>query len=193
MVACICGSTQKKPRKQLFLLMFMSSTLICRALSASNLPLILRLQAELYPAELHESAAFFMNRIALAAATCRVVMNAQRLAGYLIAYPWDSGLPPALDLPLDALPVRADCWFVHDCAVARWAQGKGVARMMLRDSARSAAQAGLTRASLVSLASAVTYWEKQGYAAATSSADLARKLAGYGTGAVYMSRALPAQ
>ncbi|WP_094810284.1 GNAT family N-acetyltransferase [Bordetella genomosp. 12] len=171
----------------------MLENLICRPLDANDLPRILHLQTEVYPGDLHETAAFFLNRLGLAAATCRVALHGPRLAGYLIAYPWNSGLPPALNRQLAALPADADCWFVHDCAVAPWAQGAGVARLMLRDSARSAALAGLTRASLVSLAPAVAYWEKQGYVAAAASAALAAKLAGYGEGAVYMSRSLPDQ
>ncbi len=79
--------------------------------------------------------------------------------------------------------------------IARWRRrpGAGVAGLMLRDSARAAARAGLTRASLVSLAPAVRYWTKLGYVPATPSAPLAAKLAGYGAGAVYMARDIPFQ
>lgn len=162
-------------------------------MATNDLPLILRLQADVYPANLLESADFFLNRLELAPATCRVAVRGGKLVAYLVAYPWHSGLPPALNLPLQALPADADCWFVHDCAVAPQAQGTGVAALMLRDSARAAARAGLTRAGLVSLAPAVRYWEKLGYLAAAPSAPLTAKLAGYGAGAVYMSRDIPFQ
>ncbi|ANY14958.1 GNAT family N-acetyltransferase [Bordetella pseudohinzii] len=171
----------------------MPHALRCRPLAADDLPLILRLQAAVYPEDLLETADFFLNRLELASATCRVALRGGSLVGYLVAYPWRSGLPPALNLPLQALPADADSWFVHDCAVAPQAQGAGVAGLMLRDSARAAARAGLTRASLVSLAPAVRYWTKLGYVPATPSAPLAAKLAGYGAGAVYMARDIPFQ
>ncbi len=87
-------------------------------LAADDLPLILCLQAAVYPEDLLESADFFLNRLELASATCRVAVRGGSLVGYLVAYPWRSGLPPALNLPLQALPADADSWFVHDCAVA---------------------------------------------------------------------------
>lgn len=159
-------------------------------MTVSDLTAVLALQAQVYPADILEEEAFFLNRLALAASTCRVTIRQERLLGYLIAYPWSADLPPALNQPLDRLPQGASSWFVHDCAVSPQAQGLGLAGLMLRDSALSAGQAGLTRASLVSLAPAVGYWEKQGYQPMPHTPALAAKLAGYGPGASYMSRTL---
>lgn len=92
---------------------------------------VLRVQAAVYPASLLESAALFQNRIEIAPATCQVALDGQDLIGYLIAYPWDAGLPPALDRSLERLPGAADTWFVHDCAVLPAAQGGGVAAALL--------------------------------------------------------------
>ncbi|MFJ1299632.1 GNAT family N-acetyltransferase [Pseudomonadota bacterium AL_CKDN230030165-1A_HGKHYDSX7] len=161
-----------------------------RAMLAGDIHAVLEIQAAVYPADLLEEAAFFANRLALAPQTCRVAERDGALVGYLIAYPWDTGLPATLNQTLAALPSPATTWFVHDCAVAPQAQGLGVAAALLEDSATGAREAGLRRAALVSLAPAVTYWQRRGYRPEAESGALRAKLAQYGDGAVYMSRAL---
>ncbi|MBQ2649113.1 MAG: GNAT family N-acetyltransferase [Achromobacter sp.] len=162
---------------------------------AGDVDAILEVQAGAYPGFLLESADFFLNRLALAPAHCWVAQAAtprDRLLGYLVSYPWDAGLPPTLDAPLTTLPEPADHWFLHDCAVAPSAQGLGVGQALLRTAAGRATQAGLRRASLVSLGSAVGYWLRHGYApVAGGGRDLAAKLEGYGPQASYMARAFP--
>ncbi len=164
-----------------------------RPMLASDVDAILGLQTLAYPGFLLESAGFFQNRLALAPLHCWVAQASRDgLLGYLISYPWDAGLPPALDVALPALPADADHWFLHDCAVAPSAQGLGVGQALLRAAAASAHAGGLRRASLVSLESAVGYWQRHGYLPVSAdSADLAEKLAGYGPRAQYMSRAFP--
>ncbi|CFN29725.1 acetyltransferase [Bordetella pertussis] len=147
---------------------------------------VLRVQAAVYPASLLESAALFQNRIEIAPATCQVALDGQDLIGYLIAYPWDAGLPPALDQSLERLPGAADTWFVHDCAVLPAAQGGGVAAALLAGGRAQARRLGLRRASLVALAQAVGYWLRHGYQPLADSDALRAKLAGYGDGARYM-------
>ncbi|MGE8689134.1 MAG: GNAT family N-acetyltransferase [Achromobacter sp.] len=158
---------------------------------------ILAAQTLAYPDFLLESAGFFQNRLALAPSHCWVADTAapagrDGLLGYLISYPWDAGLPPALDVALESLPAGADHWFLHDCAVVPRAQGLGVGQALVRAAAGSALEHGLRRASLVSLGSATGYWRRQGYAPmAVAGAGLAAKLAGYGPQAQYMARELP--
>lgn len=181
---------------------------------ASDVAGILDAQALAYPGFLLESADFFLNRLSLAPGYCWVARATDGgcLLGYLISYPWDQGLPPALDVPLNELPAGADHWFLHDCAVVPAAQGLGVGQALLRTAATAATENGMRRASLVSLESAVGYWLRHGYATATGFAadaagdsaeilaeeladelakKLAEKLAGYGPGARYLSRSIP--
>ena len=162
---------------------------------AGDVDAILEVQAVAYPGFLLESADFFLNRLALAPAHCWVAQAAapgDGLLGYLVSYPWDAGLPPTLDAPLTTLPEPADHWFLHDCAVAPSAQGLGVGQALLRAAAEYATQAGLQRASRVSLGSAVGYWLRHGYApVAAGGRELAAKLEGYGPQASYMARAFP--
>lgn len=168
-----------------------------RPMLASDVDAILLAQTLAYPRFLLESAEFFLNRLALAPQYCWVAQAGEGLAGkelfgYLVSYPWDAGLPPALDVPLTALPAGADHWFLHDCAVVPEAQGLGVGQALVRAAAGRAMHNGLTHASLVSLASAAGYWLRHGYAPlAADSAGLAEKLAGYGPNASYMSRGFP--
>lgn len=161
---------------------------------ASDVDSLLAAQTLAYPDFLLESAEFFLNRLALAPAHCWVAhaVEGEGLLGYLISYPWDAGLPPALGVSLEALPDHADHWFLHDCAVVPAAQGLGVGQALLRAAASQAMEQGLRRASLVSLASAVGYWLRHGYAPNTIHTDaLTEKLAGYGPEARYMSRGFP--
>ncbi|KNE25304.1 acetyltransferase [Achromobacter spanius] len=169
-----------------------------RPMLASDVDGILDTQALAYPDFLLESAAFFLNRLLLAPDHCWVACASDddALLGYLISYPWDAGLPPALGVALTALPAQADHWFLHDCAVAPAAQGLGVGRALLHTAATRAVECGLQRASLVSLASAASYWHRHGYRPLPATPDqndlaLADKLAGYGPQARYLARGLP--
>lgn len=168
-----------------------------RPMLASDVDGILDAQALAYPDFLLESAAFFLNRLTLAPAYCWVAHASDdtALLGYLISYPWDAGLPPALDVALSTLPAHADHWFLHDCAVVPSAQGLGLGQALVQTAAATARDNGLRHASLVSLESAVSYWLRHGYGPIATSndalaAELAEKLAGYGPRARYLSRAI---
>ena len=108
---------------------------------------ILAVQALAYPGFLLESAGFFLNRLALAPRHCWIADGAESgTLGCLISYPWDAGLPPVLDVELDAPPDGADHWFLHDCAVSPAAQAWAWARRCC-DRRPAAASQGLLRAS----------------------------------------------
>ncbi len=165
-----------------------------RPLLPTDIDGVLAIQSEAYPDFLLESRDFFSNRLNLAPAHCWVASADEQLLGYLIAYPWSSALPPTLDIPLLELPADADHWFLHDCAVSPEAQGLGLGRQLLHTGFIGAIDAGLWRASLVSLASATPFWLRQGYVPVDwQSAALAEKLAGYGPQACYMTRSIPTQ
>lgn len=161
-----------------------------RPMCRTDIDEVLRIQALAYAqsALLLEDEHFFLNRLRLSPQTCWVADASERLLGYLVSYPWTRQLPPALNQPLEALPVRADSWFLHDCAIDPEAQGQGVASRLLRHARQYAADLGLEHASLVSLGSACGYWRKQGYRSIGSDDDevLKDKLDEYGQGARYM-------
>ncbi|WP_423786713.1 GNAT family N-acetyltransferase [Kerstersia gyiorum] len=162
-------------------------------MSLADLDAVLALQAQVYDADLLEDADFYANRLALAQASCWVARaDDAQVCGYLISYPWDAGLPPALNARLETLPQPADTWFLHDCAVAPRMAGRGVASSMLAFGRQWARMSGMRRAALVSLAHACRYWSRHGFepVTITPGSPVADKLAGYGTGASWMTLAL---
>ncbi|CAM4303818.1 GNAT family N-acetyltransferase [Kerstersia similis] len=158
-----------------------------------DLDAVLDLQAQVYDADILEDADFYANRLALAGTSCWVARAGNTsVCGYLISYPWDEGLPPALNAPLQGLPQPADTWFLHDCAVAPRMAGQGVASRLLSFGRQWAQVAGMRRAALVSLGHARAYWLRHGFAPVEvqPGSPVEHKLAGYGAGASWMTLAL---
>ncbi|WP_454007611.1 GNAT family N-acetyltransferase [Alcaligenes sp. Marseille-Q7550] len=152
---------------------------------------VLLAQADVYDPDILEDRSFYQNRLDLSPHSCWVARDTTgELQGYLISYPWAGDLPPALGHALPALPEHPDQWFIHDCAVLRRAQGRGVAGALLQAGRHYAWRRGLRRCSLVSLGPAVGYWERHGYRPVQGVAPevLARKLAQYGEQACFMDR-----
>lgn len=162
-----------------------------RPLRPADIPAVLDIQAVTYPADLLEDRAFYVNRLELAPEHCWAATDAEdRLRGYLIAYPWDDGLPPVLGARLEQLPSEASTWFLHDCAVHPEAQGQGVAGRLYRHAKGQARRARLRQGRLVSLSGAIGYWQRHHYHPVPADAALKAKLAGYGAGACLMQRTL---
>lgn len=167
-------------------------TLSIRSMCADDLAGVLRIQAEAYADEPFplESHAFYANRLTLSPHTCHVAVAADgALAGYIVTHPWVRDAPPRLGLPVDTLPPAADCWYLHDCAVARAARGQGAARALYVAALLSAQAHGFRQGALVALAGAVSYWQALGYDV-QQRPGLDAKLAEYGAGACYMTRVL---
>jgi GNAT superfamily N-acetyltransferase len=127
----------------------------------------------------------FAERIRLCPAGCLVYGQGGDVLGYVISHPWRRFAPPALDGLVGALPTDADCWFIHDLALAPPARGRGVVALALAE------LDGLARAfpvtCLVAVGEAADYWRRHGFED-RSTPQLAAKLAGYGPGALYMER-----
>jgi GNAT superfamily N-acetyltransferase len=133
-------------------------------MSAADLPCVMAIQAEAYAAAdfAPEQPAVFHDRMALA---------------------------PALHSALGRLPPAANCWYLHDCAVASRAHGQGMAAALYAPALAQARAHGLVRGALVAVGDAAGYWERLGYRARALGAGQT-KLAAYGAGARYMVRAL---
>ncbi|AKM30294.1 hypothetical protein AB870_09540 [Pandoraea faecigallinarum] len=165
-----------------------------------DLPQILAVQAVAYGDVMLESEAALGSRLALSPGTCWVAEDTPRargeasIAGYLFSHPWHLAAPPPLDTILDALPEAPDCWYVHDMALAPRTRGAGVAGQLYA-AALTAVTAvparGLRSSALVAVQQSQGFWARFGYAAVTDVSPLiAAKLAGYGDGAVFMTRTL---
>lgn len=163
-----------------------------REMQTDDVERILQIQARLYPATLLESADLFFNRLALSPGTSFVAHVESELLGYLLAYPWTQSTPPELNVALSTLPQDANSWFLHDCSVLPEAQGAGIAHSLYKAGAAHAVNKGLCHSSLVSLATAKSYWLRYGYTIMATEGDsvLTAKLAGYGSGACFMTRQL---
>lgn len=165
--------------------------LVIQNLTPSDIDDVLAVQALAYSHfDLHESADFFLNRIAVAPQSCWLARSNADVLGYLISYPWHDGLPPTLDVALASVPVPATHWFLHDCAITPGAMGQGIGRALVEQGVAHAQSTGFDYASLVSLHSAAPYWAGMGYETVDDLPGLAEKLAGYGPGAQYMRRRL---
>lgn len=158
-------------------------------MQAADVPEILRLQAAAYATAAFEpeSAAVYLNRMALAPDLCWVAADPQGgLLGYLLSHPWHAGKPPALDTVLAALPRPAAHWYLHDCAVDARARGGGVATALYEAAHDAAVCRGLRASALVAVGQAAAYWGQRGYLPV----DAHHALDSYGEGACYMTLSL---
>ncbi|VVE22707.1 GNAT family N-acetyltransferase [Pandoraea eparura] len=164
-------------------------------MQSSDIPQVLTVQAAAYRGSMQESEATLASRHELSPATCWVAVDAgttnAAVAGYLLTHPWRMAAPPPLDTRLDALPDVPDCWYVHDMALAPRTRGAGVARQLYAAALASAQSLGLRASALVAVQQSQGFWARFGYAAMRDvSPQMAAKLAGYGDGAVFMTRLL---
>ncbi|MCI3203640.1 MULTISPECIES: GNAT family N-acetyltransferase [Pandoraea] len=160
-----------------------------------DLPHVLDVQALAYGEVMLESEATLESRLRLSPGTCWVAVDAgaprDDLAGYLFTHPWHLSAPPPLDTVLDTLPTRADCWYVHDMALAPRTRGAGVAGQLYAAALSAAQSLGLQASALVAVQQSQGFWARFGYEVmADVSPQIAAKLAGYGNGAVFMTRTL---
>ncbi|AYR19629.1 GNAT family N-acetyltransferase [Alcaligenes faecalis] len=169
-------------------------TLQIELMRLHDLDPVLDVQADVYDADMLEDRHFYQNRLDLSPESCWVARDRDgQLQGYLVSYPWAGLLPPSLGDALNSLPAPADQWFIHDCAVRRHGQGRGIAGALLRTGRQYARQRGLRRGSLVSLGPSVGYWLKRGYQPVQGMEPevLKNKLRQYGQQARFMHCLLP--
>lgn len=174
-----------------------------RPMRLADMAQVLAVQTEAYADVMHESEATLASRLALSPTTCWVAVDhapddetsdgtRERVAGYLFTHPWCIAAPAPLDTVLDALPDAPDCWYVHDMALAPRTRGAGVARQLYAAALAVAQTLGLRSSALVAVQQSQTFWARFGYVATSDvSPSIAAKLAGYGDGAVFMTRPLP--
>jgi GNAT superfamily N-acetyltransferase len=164
-------------------------------MQSGDLSQVLAVQAQAYRDLMHESEATLASRLMLSPATCWVAVDAHTtdapIAGYLFTHPWRIAAPPPLDTVLDTLPDTPDCWYVHDMALAPRTRGAGVASQLYAAALLSAQSLGLRASALVAVQQSQGFWARFGYTVTTDISPLiSAKLAGYGDGAVFMTRDL---
>jgi len=127
-----------------------------------------------------------VERLRLFPAGCLIAPRGGSTIGYAIAHPGLIGRPPPLDTLLGALPVGADCLYIHDVALLPDARGLRLGAAVTATLAAVARDRGLPHLALTAVNNSTAFWSRQGFAAAATE----KSLASYGGDAIYMVRAL---
>ncbi len=115
--------------------------------------------------EYWEDAAIFAACFRLYPAGCHVVDSGDgTLGGYLIAHPGRFDTPSVLHVPLERLPEPADCYYLHDLALAPVTRGHGLAGAAVEIVVADARRAGLDTIALIAVGDAHDFWHYQGFA-----------------------------
>lgn len=138
---------------------------VVRAMLASDIPAVMRIQAACYPPSMLESEEVFRARLALTPATCWIWSPApDSAAAYLFSYPSnkDAITPLGACFKLAAAP---DCLYLHDLAVAPEARGQRAANALVAAALEHARAESLAWSALVSVQQSQRFWGSLGYAA----------------------------
>ena len=155
-----------------------------RAATYDDLADIVAIAAEAHP-DLPERAAVLDEKRALFPSGCFCLEDDGKVTGYALSHPWRLYEVPPLDRFLGALPVNADCLYLHDVALGAAARGKGAARALVLQLDHVAVQTGLPALALTSVNQTRKLWEALGFA------PVSGKRVGtesYGGAAIYMLR-----
>lgn len=167
-----------------------------RAMLASDIPAVMRIQAECYPPAMLESEEVFRARLALTPATCWIwAPTPNDAAAYLFGYPSnkDAITPLGARFKLASAP---DCLYLHDLAVAPGARGQRAANQLVAAALDHARVENFDWSALVSVQRSQAFWSSLGYAAVEVAHSPAREnldsyqVAGSQFAAVYMLQKL---
>lgn len=135
-----------------------------------------------------ESPAIYAERLQLFAGGCQIARDASGIVhGYAIAHPALLGQPPSLDSMLSALPVAANCLYLHDIALLPSARKFGLGGSLIAYLRLLAQTMQLDYLALVAVNNSAPYWRRQGFTGyAGVDAVLRQKLASYHADAEYL-------
>jgi GNAT superfamily N-acetyltransferase len=136
-----------------------------------------------------EDPEVFAERLRLYRHGCHVLDQDGAVLGYAIAHPWRFAEPPSLNTRLDALPVAATTYYVHDVALLPEGRGRGHATEAARRLAAHARAEDFATMTLVAVNRSGSFWEKLGFRK-EAVPGLETKLQSYGPDAVLMVRDL---
>lgn len=169
-----------------------SAAFSLRPLILEDMPALLAVQCEVYPAFLWEDEQSLASRLTRADTYCMAALREEKLVAYLIAHGWASRAPPSLDMALEG-GVPSEVLLIHDLAVSSRGRGLGIGRCLIEYAFERAIGDGLRRAELVAVDGAADYWRRLGFSQNAASRDLIDKAATYGAGACWMTRELMPQ
>ncbi len=161
-----------------------------RPLNGEDLADVFALQSASYPPALRDSLDALASRLQFAGGCCHVADIDRRPVGYILAHPWLSMQPPAVDTVLSLPSGEARVLYVHDLSVSAAAKGAGLGARLLDAALGAGRRSGLVRAELVAVPGAARFWQGRGFRPLDVGPELAAKVRLYGDGAVYMGREL---
>jgi ribosomal protein S18 acetylase RimI-like enzyme len=131
----------------------------------------------------------FVERQGLYPQGSHVLVDDGCMIGYALTHPWILGEPPSLNARLGALPPRPSTYYVHDLALSPGARGKDHASKAVEMLVRHARENGFANLSLVAVKGSQNFWKRMDFQI-KAIPGLERKLASYGSDAVFMVRNL---
>ncbi len=151
-----------------------------------DIPSVLLIQEECYPPAMVEAEAVIRSRLAASPDTSWVAQDADGICAYLFAYRSLLGKVTPLGGQFHAAD-NADSLYLHDLAVAKRANGRGIGPALVVFALESARREGLACSSLVSVQDTRGFWQRQGYAEyENADAEQRARLASYPGPCCYM-------
>lgn len=138
----------------------MSYTL--RQMCSPDIPAIERVQELAYGAHFLESAEIIAARYASGVQIAWVAQMQGEVVAYLVAYHSKVGKVSPLHAPFPKI-TGADCFYLHDLALAPSARGEGVGAALINNAIDYAKAQNFKALSLLSVQNSRPYWEKFGF------------------------------
>ena len=134
-----------------------------RAMTVQDIARVAEL-AEIVHADYSENAAVFAACRRLYPAGCQVIdIGGGAIGGYLVSHPGRFDTPPVLDVPLERLPAPADCYYLHDLALAPMTRGHRMAGAAVEIAIAEARRGGFHTIALIAVGEAHAFWGHQGF------------------------------
>jgi GNAT superfamily N-acetyltransferase len=134
-----------------------------RGITPADISDVLRVQEDAYIPDLLECANTFSRKLTLFPEGCLGYCLEGRLEAYVFSHPWRFGESVPLDQVIAALPENPDCLYIHDMAVGKALQGKGIARALLLELFNLAERMKLKRFALVAVQQSEPFWARWGF------------------------------
>lgn len=164
---------------------------VVRAMQRSDLAAVMEIQQRCHVPDNIEDMTTLTTRLATVPDGSWVAStDRDGVQAYLVTYLSRLGQISALGAGFEPA-VQPDCVYLHDLAVAPCAQGQGLAQRLLEQACRHARQHGLAHATLVAVQGSHGFWQRQGFAATSTTTEQAAVLSSYAGGpACYMVKAI---
>lgn len=124
-------------------------------------------------------------RFSLYPAGCFCFNQRNATLGYIFSHPWMLGDAPPLNSLLGAIPHAADCFYLHDIALAASVKSHGAGTAGVRCVKALAKLRGFQRIAIVAVNKSEAFWSKNAFVV-VDAGDLTPKLRSYDDDARYM-------